>query len=291
MKTARSPRPRSSAALPPSVEPAVVEEVGDRLRVRRSGDGAPREVVEARLARIPGYVPSVGDRVVVSFGAAESYVIAVLHAAAPEAWILPDGARAELDGRRLELRDAGGRLLVRYQAGVAEIAAPEGDLRLCAPQGRVVLEAGLDVSIEGARDVVHRAGRRLDLAAGAAAAGAAPQVRIEPGSASVKATKVDVQARSSRLVTGEATVEATVLARTLATTAEEVAIHVSRYELTATRLVEKTRDAFRDAADLAQSRVGRMRTFVKDVCSVNARRNVMISKEDTTIRRQEDLLG
>src|SRR5580704_8337521 len=198
MKTARSPRPRATpAALPPSVEPAVVEEVGDRLRVRRSGDGAPREVVEARLARIPGYVPSVGDRVIVSFGATESHVIAVIHAAAPETWILPDGARAERDGGRIELRDAEGRLLVRYEAGVAEIAAPEGDLRLSAPRGRVVVEAGLDVSIEGARDVVHRAGRRLDLAAGAA--GAAPQVRVEPGAASVKAAKVDVQARSSRL--------------------------------------------------------------------------------------------
>jgi hypothetical protein len=285
MKTTRSPRSRSSAAAPPSVEPAVVEEVGDRLRVRRSGDGAPRAVVDARLARIPGYVPSVGDRVIVSFGATESYVIAVLHAAAPETWVLPDGARAELDGGRLELRDAEGRLLVRYQAGVAEIAAPEGDLRLCAPQGRVVVEAGLDVSIEGARDVVHRAGRRLDLAAGAS--DAAPQVRIEPGSASVRAAKIDVQARSSRLVTGVATI----LARTIATTAEEMAIHVSRHELTATRLVEKTRDAFRDVADLAQSRVGRMRTLVKDVCSVDARRNVMISREDTTIDGKKILLG
>ena len=283
MKSTRPLRPRPVAALAPSTEPAVIEEVGERLRVRRSGDGASRAVVDARLARIPGYTPTVGDRVMVSFGDTESYVIAVLHAAAPEAWLLPDGARAELAGGRLELRDASGRLLVRYENGHAEIAAPSGDLRLSAPEGRVVIESALDVALRSGRDVHIEAARRFDVSTSASTT----SLSLDAKRATVHAPHVEVTSKTARLATSRATV----LARSIAVTAESLAQTVVKYELTAERLVEKTKDSFRDASDLAQTRAGRLRMIVKDVLSMHARRSVLVSEDETSIDGKKVLLG
>jgi hypothetical protein len=62
---------------------------------------------------------------------------------------LADGARVVVRaGAIAEMRDAEERLLVRYESGRAEIAAPAGDLVLSAPSGRVVLSAGADVHVE-----------------------------------------------------------------------------------------------------------------------------------------------
>ena len=293
MKTTRSQRPRSSAFAPSSssstsTSPAVVEAIGERLRVRRSGDGASRAVVDARLARIPGYTPTVGDRVIVSFGEAESYVIAVLHAAAPETLLLPDGARAEIEGGRLELRDAAGRLLVRYEDGHAEIAAPSGDLRLSAPEGRVVIESALDLALRSGRDVNIEVTRRFEVATPAAAdSDATTRLTLDGKRAALHAPSVEVTSKSARLATSRATL----LARSITVTAESLAQKVVKYELTAERLVEKTKDSFRDASDLAQTRAGRLRTIVKDVLSMHARRSVLISTDETSIDGKKVLLG
>jgi hypothetical protein len=184
---------------------------------------------------------------------------------AQEVLTLPDGATAALAGDALELRDAGGRLLVRYQDGAAEICAPAGDLTLSAPLGRVVLKAATDVEIEAERDITQRAARRASLKTGALA----------------------VEARESRLVTGQATI----LARHIATTAMTLAQSVERYELTATRIVETARDAFHDVKDLCQTRIGRARTLVKGAYSVHARRAIVASKEETKVDGKKVLLG
>lgn len=287
MKSTRSLRPRSQPAFPPSTEPAVIEEVGERLRVRRSGDGASREVIDARLARIAGYTPTVGDRVIVSFGEAESYVIAVLHAALPETHVLPDGARVEIDDGRVDLRDARGRLFVRYEDGHAEIAAPSGDLHLCAPEGRVVIESALDVALRSGRDVRIETARRFEVAAVVAPSGSATTFSLDAKRAVLRAAHVEVTSKSARLATSRAAV----LARTIAVTAESLAQTVVKYELNAERLVERTKDSFRDASDLAQTRAGRLRTIVKDILSMHARRSVLVSTDETSIDGKKVLLG
>jgi hypothetical protein len=259
---------------------ALDEERGGAL-VDAPGGGE----VFARIARIAGYRPSAGDAVIVAGDGADLFIIGVLEAAKGPGIELPDGAVAEVKEGALELRDAGGRLLVRYASGEAEIAAPAGDLTLAAPAGRVVLRAGTDVAVDAARDVVQRAGRRLDLAAGDAASD--PQVRLEPGAAEIAADRLGVRAKAARV----AAKQVEVLARGVATTAERIATSAERYELTATRLVEKTRDAFRDVVELSQSRVGRARTIVRDLYSLTSRRSVMVSKEETSIDGEKVLLG
>lgn len=196
---------------------------------------------------------------------------------------LDDGSVATVEGAALELRDPEGRLLVRYVDGTAEIAAPSGDLVLSAPKGRVVMRSALDVEVEAARDVVHRAGRDVQLAAGRAE----PQVHIEPRTTSVSGERLRVDAKQAEVTAGTVTT----VARAIATTADHVAIAAEKYELTAARLFEKSKDTFREVADLAQTRAGRVRTVVASLFSLHARRTVVASKEDTSIDGRKILLG
>lgn len=179
---------------------------------------------------------------------------------------LADGAKVVVhDGAVAELRDAEERLLVRYQNGRAEIAAPAGDLVLSAPSGRILLSAGTDVHIEAARDLTHKAGHRADL----------------------EAQRLHVEAGETRLTTAQATV----VAERILTTARVVAQTVERFELSATRLVEKTRETYRDAADLLQTRAGRVRALIEDACSIQAGRTSIVSKDETSIDGKKVLLG
>jgi hypothetical protein len=179
---------------------------------------------------------------------------------------LADGATVEVHGGAVaEVRDAGGRLLVRYENGRAEIAAPAGDLVLSAPGGRVVVQAATDVVIEAARDLTQKAGHRAD----------------------VHAERLDVKAQETRVTTGQATV----VAERILTTARAVSQTVERLEVSATRLFEKTRETYREAAGLLQTRAGRVRTVVEDTFSVTANRTTLTSKEETSIDGKKVLLG
>jgi hypothetical protein len=62
------------------------------------------------------------------------------------------GASAEAVGERLVLRDARGSIVVVYDAerGTAEILAPDGDLVLSAPHGKISLKAA-EVECEAGR--------------------------------------------------------------------------------------------------------------------------------------------
>jgi len=234
----------------------------------------------ARLAHIPGYQAAVGDRVLACHSGNECYVIAAIHTAQPAQLLARDGSTAELRNGELQVRDAAGRLLVRYADGEAEICAPSRDLRLTAPNGQVKLEAGTDVCIAAARDMSQRAGRKLT-------AHSEGELAISGHKAGVKAHQLDVETHRTRVVAGQAEV----VARRIATTAEQLAHQVERYELTAVKIVEKARDAFRDVTGLAQSRFGRARTLVRSVYSLRSRRAVLVSKQDTTIDGERILLG
>jgi hypothetical protein len=300
MSVKRSTLPREATrehgATPATI---VALEGGDRVAVRVSTDDHTR-AASARVASIAGYEPSEGDRVLVSGRGDELYVIGVLRASVPVAtpdpaspptlrgrMALPDGGSVEVREGAMELRDPSGHLLVRYADGAAEIAAPAGDLILSAPSGRVVLRSGLDVSIEATRDVVQRGGRVVALSAGASTEDATPQLKIEARDVSVTSERVLTEAKESRFVGGEVTT----VARAMKTTVASFALSTEKYELSATKLVEVTRDAFRDVADLAQSRIGRVRMLVREVYSQRARRTVIASTEDTSVDGRKVLLG
>jgi Protein of unknown function (DUF3540) len=179
------------------------------------------------------------------------------------------GGTVTVRGDTVEIADAEGRVVVRWAGGSAEIVAPAGNLTLAAPAGKVVLRAGTEVEIAVGPE------------------GAAPQLRVGAIETRLEALRLEVKAAHSRVVTEQASV----VAQRIATTASMLVQNVERFELTATRIVEKTRDVFRDATDLAQTRVGRARTIVKDAYSLYSRRTSMASTEDTSIDGSKILLG
>jgi len=245
----------------------VVASDGDagRVQVRVAGGRARA----ARIALAMPYQAAEGDRVLVAEGEGELYVIGVLHAKTAARVALPDGGAVTVREGVVEIEDAEGRVVVRYAGGSAEISAPAGDLTLAAPAGRVRVRAATEVEI------------------GAGPEATAPQLRVGVVETRLETERVEVKAESSHVVTGQATV----VARRIATTATAIVQNVERFELTATRLVEKTRDTFRDASELAQTRVGRARMIVKDAYSLYSRRTSLTSTEDTSIDGSKVLLG
>lgn len=192
-----------------------------------------------------------------------------------------DGATAAVEDGAIELRDRGGKLLVRYAEGCAEVRAPRGDLTLAAPGGRVVVQAATDIALQAARDLTHEAGRTLS------ARTATVDLTLDLKQARLTAPELEVRTRRSRLVAEQAAV----VARTVSTTAQHLAQQAEHYELRATKLVESVRDSFRDASGLAQARYGRAKTIVRDVFSLRSRRSVIVSEQDTTIDGERILLG
>lgn len=178
---------------------------------------------------------------------------------------LSDGARAERVGDAIDFKAADGAILLHYEAGKITIAPARGDLELVAPAGRIVMRAALDVTVEAGRDVSHKAGRKLR----------------------VDASEIEATSKATTLSSNDTTL----LTRRLATTAENVLVSCSRYEVRATRLVQKAKEMFRDVDDLAQDRLGRVRTIVRDVYSLATRRSVMKSEEETSIDGSQILLG
>ncbi len=278
------------------MEPAAVVAVEEdgRLAVRTGvGTGSTRKAV-ARLAHLPGYEPQPGDRVLVAQGPDGLYAIAVLHVAAPREprqppsteLALADGSSAKVVDGGLEIRDPAGRVVVRYVDGTAEVSAPARDLVLSAPNGKVRLQAGTDIAFEATRDLVQTAGRKVALGAGASAADK-PQLRVEAQATHLRADRLEVQSKTSRFVSGRAEV----LLRTLATTAEKVALHVTEHELTATRVVERATEAFREVKDLLSTRAGRARTEVEGAYTVESGRTSLVSREETTVDGKKILLG
>lgn len=196
----------------------------------------------------------------------------------------PDGASARLHDGALELRDEADRLVVRFVEGRLEIGPENGDLVLCAPRGRVVLESALDVELEAGRDIRHRAARRVDTVVGREDE---PVLRAEPQRLSVQTKDLAVRAGRAQL----ASRSAEVLSQVLTTTAERIVQKAKRYDLTAERTVHRARDAFYEVADLAEQRVGRARSIIQGTFSLKSKRTVMTSSEDTALDGKRILLG
>jgi hypothetical protein len=279
MVEAGAPFARAAAIVALDEDPGRVH-----VRVAAGRAGVATRAAAARLAVGTPYRPAEGDRVLVIPGDDGLYVIGVLRTSSPSELSLANGGVVRVVGDSAEIRDAEGRLVVRWEGGAAEVAAPAGDLTIAAPAGRVVLRSGEDVAIEAGRDLVQRAARRVEVTAGAADT---PQLRIAKTEATVRAAHVEVEAQQSRLRAEQVSI----VADRIVTTANTLAQSVERFELTATRIVERTRDAFRDASELAQTRVGRARTIVRDAFSLYSKRTSMASTEDTSIDGRRVLLG
>lgn len=245
----------STQAGSPSCEALVVGVAGNRVDLHLvQSDGCS---VSARVA-VLGYVPAVGDRVLVHGRAWQCYVIGVLHAAqpcsvepctvqppsthAPAAVVQPhavhaaDGARAVMVERGIELRDREDRLLVRYdsESGALTLSA-DADLNLLAPHGNILMQAGGTFNLSAQHT-------RL----------ASPRLELESADADFAFGRIEVR--------GE-------------------------------RLLSKLTDAFVEVERVAETRARRLRTLVETTLELVAQRTSIRSEKDTRIDGNRVLLG
>jgi len=169
---------------------------------------------------------------------------------------LSDGSQIRTDGHRAEIVGPDGTVMVRYEAGSATIVA-SGDLRMAAPEGAIQIEArdGISMTTDGA-------------------------LRQDVG-------ELDVRARVGRVAIGMASA----FVRSLETTGTHAVQRFERYEVDATRIVEKARDVLREVEDVTETRAGRMRLIVRGLTSMASKRTSIQSEEDTSIDGRRVLLG
>jgi hypothetical protein len=198
-----------------------------------------------------------------------------------------DGGRALLVGDSIELRDAAGRMLVRYRDGALEIAPLSGDLRLAAPSGRVHIE-GLDVSLGATRDVVVSGGRSAAMSVTAledAAGGAS--VRLDPTHAHIAARTVEIRGQTARTVVATAETVATAVR----TTAVSIETHARTIQDTAERVSLKAKELSHHVTGLFDSKLGRVRSLVKGAFSVRSKTVQMKASDDASVDGKRVLLG
>lgn len=171
----------------------------------------------------------------------------------------PLGASATAEGDTLVVRDPGGAIVVQYDAatGTATIAAPSGDLRLAAPAGKVVIDAGTDLELGARQKTTIRS------------------VELE---SDADLTRL----RSKALDLASGVVEAS---------AQTVVLGVGRWNMTAERVIEKAADVYRNVEGLLETRAGRLRSLVRGATQMRSGTTSITSKEDTSVDGRRVLLG
>ena len=264
---------------------AKVEAVdGAAIRVSGSSFGTAR----ARLA-IAGsaYVPRAGDVVLV--GLADDrvhYVVGVVRAlreAGPSV-CASDGTSARLeddDGVEvLRLRDPAGRVIVEHRPSEGQsVVHTAGDLAFVADgdldfaaKGAVRLRAGTDLELEGRGDVC--------IAASDVDGEEASSFAMRGGRAELKTRRMGVKLDRADLSLGEANL----VVGTLRTVAKRVKQEAELFELQASRLVEKTQEAWRETEGLSQTRAGRMRLVATGAMQVIGEHTLLKAREGVKIK-------
>jgi len=133
--------------------------------------------------------------------------------------VTDDGASASVEEGEIVVRSPSGDPVVRYDVRVGlRIIAPDGDLTLAAPNGRVVVQAGTDVVFEGSERICV----------------SSPSVELHSERLTTHCS--DMAIESSRL----------------AIRVTELTQLVGRMEPRAERIVETAKDVYRDVTELVQ---------------------------------------
>lgn len=246
----------------------------------------------ARLA-VSGYDPAPGDGVLVTRADdGVLYVLGVVRAlrAAP-VLRASDGtvAALERDGAEevLRVRDADGHVLVEHRPSEGRcVVRASGDLAFHAggdldldADGAVNIRAGTDLRLEGRGDVRLSAhdhdgdeASALDMRGGRTA--------LRTRRLAAKLERADVQLDESNLVVG-----------TLRTVARHVTQKVERIETTAERLVERTRESWRETEGLSQTRAGRLRLVARGALAAIGETALLKAEEGVKIKGEKIYLA
>jgi len=212
--------------------------------------------VHATLAVTGEYTPREGDRVLVARSEQDGWVIGVLGAlrSVKDQIETEDGVRACVDERRkaLQVFDPRGQLLFEHRP-------EQGFSVVNIPTGdlRLRTESG-SIEFESRNDIRFKAGKDFD-------------VRAERG-------RVEVDDASFR-------------AASLKTAIERVKQVVGVAELTATRIVQRAKNVYRDVAELDQTRAGRLRLIAKESARLVGRRTLLKAEQDVSIKGEKIYLA
>jgi len=271
---------------------AKIESVdGAALRVSGRSFGASR----ARLA-VAGtnYLPRAGDTVLV--GRADDgglYVVGVVRALreASAGLRASDGTSATLeadDGAEvLRVRDPEGRLLVEHrtadgttvvQAGGDLALRTDGDLELAA-QGAVRVRAGTDLELEGQGDV--------RIVATDPDGEDASSFAMRGGRSELKTRRLGAKLDRADL----SLAEANVVVGTMRTVATRVKQEAEVLEVQASRLVEKTQEAWRETEGLSQTRAGRLRLVAAGALQAIGEHTLLKAREGVKIKGEKIYLA
>jgi hypothetical protein len=169
------------------------------------------------------------------------------------------GASAAIEGDSIVVRNPLGDIVVVYDSltGSATIVAPQGDLKLESPHGRVLIAAGKD----------------LELTSGARTRLQSDLLELAVSRATLKAGFVDLAAEAIQLVS------------------PGVTLGIGRLQLDAQRVFQRAQETYQEVQGAMETRAGRVRTLVKGATQLFSKSTSIVSEEDTFVDGRRVLLG
>lgn len=190
----------------------------------------------------------------------------------------------------LRLVDATGRVLMEFKTtaeGALAIEALQGDLRLRAPNGAVEIDAKRGVKVRSGERLEMSAARGVELRTEPTKERAGARLAMEHDAVSLVARTIAAAAHRA-----EATLEeGSVVAKALKTTAQTLHHVAGVIETRAERIVEKAKDSYREAEDLAETRAGRVKMVATETLATLGRRVLFKAREDMKLKGDKIHLG
>jgi hypothetical protein len=202
-----------------------------------------------------------------------------------------DGASARLErgptGDTIAVRDRTGRVLFRYDpaTGFGVLVAPEGDLRLCAPNGAIELVA--------AQGIRARAGGEVTLSSGTAASlavdGPDATSRLRLDGSSIAVTSETLAVESS---TGELRIrELRAFSQKLRAAIDDAEVEVDKLVRTAGRVIDRVDNFYQRVSELCEIKAGRLRTLVRGSWWTRGEDVTLLAKKDVRVDGEHIHLG
>lgn len=269
----------------------VTQEVSDRVyRVLMEGQAE----ITARSTLPSSCAPKPGDLVLVAGESPSSgYIIGMLDAVAAEAVRTADGAGAKVlgqgDDQHIAVHDADNRILFEYYPADRRclIRAPQGDLRLAAPNGCIDLQAGQGIRCDSEGEVALRSRRCVRLAAEGENGGLDQNLEIDGHGARLGVDKMALTAGQADISIARSVYRG----QQLTSTVDRARMIYGKLETTAERIWQNSGYLFRQVRHLCQMQAGRLRTLVKGAHYTQSQRATLIAKEDVRIDGQKINLG
>jgi len=258
------------------VQPAIIECISEEnlCHVTFSLDG---QITESwAMLAVPAYEPVVGDRVLVTGESADAcYIIGVLPSSSPSSsqddkqanrmLATKTGAIVRVTQKNnqecLQIENNLGQVLFEYrpEQGTGILSMPEGDLALHAPKGNIQLVSGKSVVCSSIAPVVLESASGIDLSVKTEDADAT-SMRLSKTAFRVKSQGLGLDAQKANIHIDTANYQGRIINGTV----ERAKWVYQKLENIVDRLLEQTRNVYRQTQELHQTKAGRMRTLVDD---------------------------